>query len=182
MGRRREAWLADVRLGGLWRQVSGPGAATVEGACKALVGSRIRIGTKRPDLAAIDAPDTEDAAANEDQAKKLERKIDRTIGGPRPFTGPPRILASPGVLQGFWKVQWHRTSQVHFRRSGHLRQETRRRLVLVPPIQGRLARLHERRPLHRRTIKPKSLRYPKTPVHLTSATHSSQSVAQIATL
>jgi hypothetical protein len=50
----------------------------------------IRIGIKRPDLAAIDDPDTEDTAANEEQGKKLERKIDRTIAG---LAGQRKTLA-----------------------------------------------------------------------------------------
>ncbi len=36
---------------------------------------------RRVDLAGIDDPDTEDTARSEDQAKKLERRIDRAIGG-----------------------------------------------------------------------------------------------------
>jgi hypothetical protein len=41
----------------------------------------LRISNQRPDLALIDDPDTEETAASEEQAAKLERKIDRTIGG-----------------------------------------------------------------------------------------------------
>ena len=36
---------------------------------------------KRPQLAVIDDPDTEDTARSEEQAKKLETRIDRAIGG-----------------------------------------------------------------------------------------------------
>lgn len=36
---------------------------------------------RRPDVAIIDDPDTEDTARSEEQAKKLEERIDRAIGG-----------------------------------------------------------------------------------------------------
>lgn len=41
----------------------------------------IRFGSLRPDLAIIDDPDTADTAVSTDQAAKLEKKIDRDIGG-----------------------------------------------------------------------------------------------------
>lgn len=41
----------------------------------------LKKGTRRPTLAVIDDPDTEDTAASPDQAKKLERRIDRAIAG-----------------------------------------------------------------------------------------------------
>ncbi len=38
-------------------------------------------GNRRPTVAAIDDPDTEDTARSEEQAKKLEDRIDKAIGG-----------------------------------------------------------------------------------------------------
>lgn len=45
---------------------------------------------KRPQLAVIDDPDTEDTARSEEQAKKLETRIDRAIGG---LGGQQRAIA-----------------------------------------------------------------------------------------
>ncbi len=41
----------------------------------------LKIGNRRPDLAVIDDPDTIDTAASDEQAKKLEAKIDKAIAG-----------------------------------------------------------------------------------------------------
>ncbi len=44
----------------------------------------LKKGTKRPQLALIDDPDTEDSARSEDQAKKLSTRIERAIAGLAP--------------------------------------------------------------------------------------------------
>ncbi len=44
----------------------------------------LKKGTKRPQLALIDDPDTEDTARSEDQAKKLSARIERAIAGLAP--------------------------------------------------------------------------------------------------
>jgi hypothetical protein len=50
----------------------------------------LKIGDRRPDLAVIDDPDTDDTVNSEDQALKLEKKIDRAIAG---LAGQKRHIA-----------------------------------------------------------------------------------------
>jgi hypothetical protein len=50
----------------------------------------LKIHNKRPDLAVIDDPDTEDTVNSEEQAQKLEKKIDRAIAG---LAGQKRHIA-----------------------------------------------------------------------------------------
>jgi hypothetical protein len=50
----------------------------------------LKVGNQRPDLAVIDDPDTEESAISEQQAEKIEKKIDRTISG---LAGPGKTIA-----------------------------------------------------------------------------------------
>ena len=50
----------------------------------------LKIGDQRPDLAVIDDPDTDDTVNSEEQAAKLEKKIDRAIAG---LAGQKRHIA-----------------------------------------------------------------------------------------
>ena len=50
----------------------------------------LKIGNQRPDLAVIDDPDTDETVNSEEQAGKLERKIDRSIAG---LAGQKRHIA-----------------------------------------------------------------------------------------